>query len=143
MKKIKINFDLINEIIDFAKDNNLSSLSIAYEDLKIGIKFPKENKELILSSTSPLTKEEHFNNNLMSIKAPLSGIFYRSGHPGGAPLVDIGDTIEIGQVLCIIEAMKLMNEIVAEASGTLKKVEAKNGNVVNEGEILFWIDPKI
>lgn len=74
------------------------------------------------------------------VKAPMVGTFYRSGSPGAKPFVDVGSTVKEGDVLCIIEAMKLMNEIVAEQSGTISQIVAENGQPVEYGQVLFVID---
>ena len=71
------------------------------------------------------------------VKSPMVGTFYRSASPGAAPFVEIGDAIEQGDTLCIVEAMKLMNEIEADASGTIKAILAENGQAVEFGQPLF------
>jgi acetyl-CoA carboxylase biotin carboxyl carrier protein len=75
------------------------------------------------------------------VKSPIVGTFYRAAEPGAAPFVDVGQTVKKGQVLCIIEAMKLMNEINAECDGELVKVFVENGQAVQYGERLFAIKP--
>jgi acetyl-CoA carboxylase biotin carboxyl carrier protein len=75
------------------------------------------------------------------VLAPLVGIFYRAPAPGAKPFVEEGDAVTTGQVLCILEAMKLMNEIVSEHSGTVAKICAKDGELVTLHEELFWIAP--
>jgi acetyl-CoA carboxylase, biotin carboxyl carrier protein len=74
-----------------------------------------------------------------AVKSPMVGTFYRSASPGAAPFVDIGDTVAQGDTLCIVEAMKLMNEIEADASGVIKAVLAENGQAVEFGQPLFVI----
>ncbi|MDL2344529.1 acetyl-CoA carboxylase biotin carboxyl carrier protein [Deinococcus sp. MIMF12] len=74
------------------------------------------------------------------VKAPIVGTFYASSSPDAAPYVKVGDTVQAGQVLCIIEAMKLMNEIEAEASGTLREILVKNAEPVEYGQTLFIIE---
>jgi acetyl-CoA carboxylase biotin carboxyl carrier protein len=74
-----------------------------------------------------------------AVKSPMVGTFYRSASPGAAPFVEIGDTVAQGDTLCIVEAMKLMNEIEADASGTIKAVLAENGQAVEFGQPLFII----
>jgi acetyl-CoA carboxylase biotin carboxyl carrier protein len=74
-----------------------------------------------------------------TVKSPMVGTFYRSASPGAKPFVEIGDTIEQGDALCIIEAMKLMNEIEADASGTVKAILVENGQAVEFGQPLFVI----
>jgi len=81
----------------------------------------------------PLESEGHV------VKSPMVGTFYRSASPGAKAFVEVGDTVEQGDVLCIVEAMKLMNEIEADASGTIKAVIAENGQPVEFGQPLFII----
>jgi acetyl-CoA carboxylase biotin carboxyl carrier protein len=73
------------------------------------------------------------------LKAPMVGTFYRSPSPDAKPFVEVGQTIEEGQTVCIIEAMKLMNEIEADATGTVKAVLVENGQPVEYGQPLFLI----
>jgi len=74
-----------------------------------------------------------------AVKSPMVGTFYRSASPGGAPFVEVGDSVAQGDTLCIVEAMKLMNEIEADASGTIKAILAENGQAVEFGQPLFII----
>lgn len=78
---------------------------------------------------------------LAIVKSPIVGTFYRAAEPGAPPFVETGQTVRKGQVLCIIEAMKLMNEINAECDGELVKVYVENGQAVQYGERLFAIKP--
>jgi len=73
------------------------------------------------------------------VKSPMVGTFYRSSSPGGKALVDVGQTVSAGDTLCIIEAMKLMNEIESDAAGTIKAILVENGQPVEYGEPLFII----
>ncbi|GHG22072.1 acetyl-CoA carboxylase, biotin carboxyl carrier protein [Deinococcus indicus] len=74
------------------------------------------------------------------VKAPIVGTFYASSSPDAAPYVKVGDTVAAGQVLCIIEAMKLMNEIEAEQGGTIREILVKNAEPVEYGQTLFIIE---
>jgi acetyl-CoA carboxylase biotin carboxyl carrier protein len=76
------------------------------------------------------------------VRSPIVGTFYESPSPGSPPFVKIGDTVEAGQVLCIVEAMKLMNEIEADASGELVKKLVNNNQPIEYGQELFAIRPK-
>ena len=78
---------------------------------------------------------------LAIVKSPIVGTFYRAAEPGAKPFVEVGDTVKQGQVLCIIEAMKLMNEINAECDGEVVKAYVENGSAVQYGERLFAIKP--
>jgi acetyl-CoA carboxylase biotin carboxyl carrier protein len=73
------------------------------------------------------------------VKAPMVGTFYRSGSPGASPFVEVGQAVKQGDTLCISEAMKLMNEIEADASGTIKAILVENGQPVEYGQPLFII----
>ena len=78
---------------------------------------------------------------LAIVKSPIVGTFYRAAEPAAPPFVDTGQTVKKGQVLCIIEAMKLMNEINAECDGEIVKVYVENGQAVQYGERLFAVKP--
>ena len=73
------------------------------------------------------------------VKAPMVGTFYRSGSPGAKPFVEVGDAVKAGQPICIIEAMKLMNEIEADKDGVVKAIMVENGQPVEYGEPLMMI----
>lgn len=83
--------------------------------------------------TSPVSEDLH------TIKSPIVGTFYSAASPGASPFVKVGDMIQVGQVVCIIEAMKLMNEIEADVSGELVRVLLENGQPVEYGQGLFAI----
>ncbi len=73
------------------------------------------------------------------VKSPMVGTFYRSSSPGASPFVEIGQTVKVGETLCIIEAMKLLNEIEADKDGVIKAIMVENGQPVEYGEPLFII----
>jgi acetyl-CoA carboxylase biotin carboxyl carrier protein len=77
----------------------------------------------------------------LEVKSPMVGTFYGSPEPGAKPYVSIGDRISKGQILCIIEAMKIMNEIESEFDGVVKQVLAQNAHPVEYGQVLFRVDP--
>lgn len=74
------------------------------------------------------------------VTSPMVGTFYRSASPGTKPFVEVGDTVAQGDTLCIVEAMKLMNEIEAEVAGTVKEILAENGQAVEFGQPLFVLE---
>jgi acetyl-CoA carboxylase biotin carboxyl carrier protein len=74
------------------------------------------------------------------VTAPIIGVFYRASAPGTDPFVEVGTRVEQGQTLCILEAMKLMNEIASDYRGTVTRILAENGALVSLGEPLFWIE---
>jgi acetyl-CoA carboxylase biotin carboxyl carrier protein len=79
--------------------------------------------------------------NVKRVTAPLTGVFYRSSSPDAEPFVQSGARVETGDVLCILEAMKLFNEIQSEYSGSVVRIIPENGELVSQGDDLFWIGP--
>ena len=88
---------------------------------------------------APLERPPESDNGLAIVKSPIVGTFYRSPDPNSPAFVSVGDRVRVGQVLCIIEAMKLMNEIEAEVAGEITRVHHENGQPVQFGEPLFSI----
>jgi acetyl-CoA carboxylase biotin carboxyl carrier protein len=88
-----------------------------------------------------LTAADDDDVDLAIVKSPIVGTFYRAAEPGAKPYVEVGEMVKKGQVLCIIEAMKLMNEINAECDGEIVKAYVENGHAVQYGERLFAIKP--
>lgn len=75
-----------------------------------------------------------------AVKSPMVGTFYRASSPGAEPFVEVGSTVKVGQTLCIIEAMKILNEIEAEVAGTVTQILVNNGDAVEFGQTLFVIE---
>ncbi len=78
---------------------------------------------------------------LLEIKSPMVGTFYQSPEPAAQPYVRVGSRVNVGQVVCIIEAMKIMNEIESEVGGVIREVTAQNAQPVEFGQVLFRVDP--
>ena len=91
-----------------------------------------------VTATAPAADVEE---KLHEVKSPIVGTFYESSSPGAAPFVKVGDPVEPGQILCIIESMKLMNEIEADVAGIVESKLVQNGQPVEYGEALFGIRP--
>ena len=87
-----------------------------------------------VESAAPVVPTGHI------VKSPMVGTFYRASNPGGKPLVEVGQQVKEGEAVCIIEAMKIMNEIEADHAGTITKVLAENGHAVEFGQPLFVIE---
>jgi acetyl-CoA carboxylase biotin carboxyl carrier protein len=79
--------------------------------------------------------------NVKKVTAPIIGVFYNAPAPGAEPFVNVGDRVGVGAVLCILEAMKLMNEITSDYAGVVRRVLPENGALVSLGEEMFWIEP--
>jgi acetyl-CoA carboxylase biotin carboxyl carrier protein len=94
-----------------------------------------------MAPTAPVLTPAQEDTDFAVVKSPIVGTFYRAPEPGAKPFADVGDTVKKGQVLCIIEAMKLMNEINSDVDGEVVKVYVENGQPVQYGERLFAIRP--
>ena len=86
--------------------------------------------------------EEKLASNLKQIKSPMVGTFYRSPAPGSEPFTEIGQAVSVGQTVCIVEAMKLMNEIGSDFNGVIRRVLTENGQPVEYGQPLFLVETK-
>jgi acetyl-CoA carboxylase biotin carboxyl carrier protein len=107
---------------------------------------PVESKSSVSSSTQPPTAEPakaeiEDTNHLVPIKSPMVGTFYRAPAPDAKSYVELNQQISVGEVVCIIEAMKLMNEIEAEVAGRVAKILVENAKPVEFGQTLFLIEP--
>lgn len=116
------------------KAEELSEIEFDSDDTKIHI---KRKSEKPLFSVKHVQKKEEEIYKAESIKSPLSGTFYAAGKHGMPPFVNVGDTVNEGATLCIIEAMKVMNEIKADANYKILKILATTGKPISAGEVLF------
>jgi len=136
----------LKELIDFMNEHKLSELEIEEEGKRVKLKKNSANspvliKENIIPQAAQENKEQHTDKNTIEIKSPMVGTFYRAPSPGAKPYVDVGDEIKPGDILCIIEAMKLMNEIKSDVSGKVTKILTENAEPVEFGQTLFVIEP--
>ena len=156
----------IQELIDFISKSGLDEVNIETEQFKIKVRKNSEVKQKIIEAPTPITvtqpvvqpaapteengstspepeaaSQESPSNGYQEIKSPMIGTFYRSGNPDSEPFVSVGDKIEVGQPVCIVEAMKLFNEIESEIAGTVVKVLVDNSSPVEYDQPLFLIDP--
>jgi len=140
--------DEIKKVIEFLKDTDVTELLIEKDGSKLKIK-----REKYLYHTGPTppvfpsipevqeTVKESVDERYVSITSPIVGIFHRAPSPEAPPYVDVGTVVRKGQVLCIVEAMKLMNEIESDTDGIIRKIPVENGQPVEYGETLFLIEP--
>lgn len=148
-----MNLKEIKELIALMNENNLTEIEVEKEGMRI--KLHRGNDEPVIApqpvimerEQAPHPKDKDAKSEAeekiigIEIKSPMVGTFYRAPAPDAAPFVNKGDTIQPGQVICIIEAMKLMNEIKAEVRGRIKEVPVENAEPVEFGQTLFLIEP--
>lgn len=143
--------DDLKELIRFLKNTDITEVSIESEGTKVRLKRehllgqaefkPVAQSEQEAAKLLVSQAEEDESHHLMTITAPLVGTFYTASTPEAAPFVEVGDRVKKGQVICIIEAMKLMNEIESEADGIVARVLVENSHPVEYGEPLFLLEP--
>ena len=153
----------IQELVKLVNKSNIGELSIEKENFKITIKQKKESSpnfnsaytqpvqqmpqmQLPSVENKPASEETSSQSsskteNLLTIKSPMIGTFYRQAGPGKPLFVSVGDQVEAGQVVCIIEAMKLFNEIESEVSGKIVKILVEDASPVEFDQPLFLVEP--
>ncbi len=145
--------EFVRELIELLKRSNVRTLKIESGDFRIEIEThaaersaperpsPEEFRhQEILPPSEDISEEER---KFHVIKSPLVGTFYRSPSPEAPPFVEVGDIVSPGQVLCIIEALKVMNEIESDVRGRVEKILVENGETVEYGQPLFLIDTAV
>ena len=153
--------DEIKQLIEFIKGQELTEFELEQDGFKIRIKSGQNHQVAAVPHMSasmpmmsampsapaaapaaaPAPAVDDDGGELCIMKSPIVGTFYRSAEPGAKEFVSVGDTVRKGQVLCIIEAMKLMNEIDSEYDGEVTSIYIENGQAVQYGERLFAIKP--
>ncbi|HEB75632.1 MAG TPA: acetyl-CoA carboxylase biotin carboxyl carrier protein [Nitrospirae bacterium] len=143
-----MNLDEIRALIDLLKDTDISEIEIEREGVKVRLRREKQQQEpsvevvekRVAIPEAPSVEPED-TSHLFTVTSPIVGTFYSAPSPDAEPFVEVGSRVKVGQVLCIIEAMKLMNEIESEVEGTVVRILVENGQSVEYGEPLFLIDP--
>jgi acetyl-CoA carboxylase biotin carboxyl carrier protein len=165
--KPEMNTTEIRDLIDFIAKSGLNEVNIETKELKLHVKREPDQKifksspvsappvahhhpALVASASEQITQQsapspkpsaESSGRKTIEIKSPMIGTFYRSSSPDTPPFASVGDKITKGQTVCIIEAMKLFNEIESEVSGTVVKVMLENATPVEYDQVLFVVEP--
>ncbi|MCZ8068965.1 MAG: acetyl-CoA carboxylase biotin carboxyl carrier protein [Bacteroidota bacterium] len=151
----------IRDLIDFIAQSGLNEVDIETKELKLHVK--REPDQKVMKAAAPVVaapvqapavvaaqpvatpKAEKPaaapSAKTVDIKSPMIGTFYRASNPDSPPMVSVGDKVSKGQTVCIIEAMKLFNEIESEVSGTIVKVMVENASPVEYDQVLFVVEP--
>jgi acetyl-CoA carboxylase biotin carboxyl carrier protein len=144
----------LKTLIDLVSDSNISELEITEAEGKVRIvksvpvaagvmTFAQAPTQMMQAApavaaapvvVAPPVETGHV------VKSPMVGTFYRASNPGAKPLIDVGQQVKVGEALCIIEAMKIMNEIDSDKAGTVSKILVENGQAVEYGQPLFIIE---
>jgi|KBSMisStandDraft_5_1062788.scaffolds.fasta_scaffold328025_2 acetyl-CoA carboxylase biotin carboxyl carrier protein len=159
---MSMDFDEIKQILDMMREHDIAEFELERDNVKLRLRkgaaghwsvtpapshppyappLPPPQATAGGVEASPVLAPADEALDLAVVKSPIVGTFYRAPEPGAKPFAEVGDTVRKGQVLCIIEAMKLMNEINAECDGEIIKCYVENGQPVQYGERLFAIKP--
>ena len=156
-----MDLDEIKQILDLMREHDLAEFELERDSGKVKLRKHPNTPQFVAAAPAvphmayapapqaaapapagePVLASASEDVDLAIIKAPIVGTFYRASEPGAKPFADVGEQVRKGQVLCIIEAMKLMNEINAECDGEVVKVYVENGQAVQYGERLFAVKP--
>ena len=154
----------IRDLIDFIANTGLNEVNIETEELKLSVKRDRKITQVIdsgatvaaapaapaapVASSTPAAAApaatpaaDSSANGYLEVKSPMIGTFYRASNPESDSFVNVGDNVDVGQTVCIVEAMKLFNEIESEVSGKIVKVLVDNGTPVEYDQPLFLVDP--
>ncbi len=161
-KQTEMKTSEIRDLIDFIAQSGLNEVDIETKELKLHVKREPDQKVLksapqVMTApaavaptpisatvTAPAVKAEKpvaASKTTIDIKSPMIGTFYRTSNPDSPPFISVGDKVSKGQTVCIIEAMKLFNEIESEVSGTIVKVMVENSSPVEYDQVLFVVEP--
>lgn len=156
---MKIELDYLEKLVKLVNDNNLTELSVEEGEKAVII---KKEKEVIATQTGQIRHVEQVKPTApdvivhpepapvktdvgaakVSITSPMVGTFYKAASPDSPPFVEAGKPVSIGQVVCIIEAMKLMNEIESDVAGKIIKICVQDGQPVEYGQVLMIVEPQ-
>jgi oxaloacetate decarboxylase alpha subunit len=137
----------VRELVDLVQESGIGEVTIEEGELRITVRRGEEPAPALQEpDTDDAVLEEAASelpvrNGLVRVESPMVGVFYRSPEPAAAPFVDVGDTVESGQTLCLLEAMKLFNEVKAEIDAVVRAIHVENAAPVEYGQLLFELEP--
>ncbi|MHB8641353.1 MAG: pyruvate carboxylase subunit B [Gaiellaceae bacterium] len=136
----------IREIVRIVQETGVGEVTIEEEGMRVSVRRTVDAEAAGPLSFAPLELDTEAviampSNGLVPIESPMVGVFYRAPEPGAPAFVEVGDTVVNGQTLCVLEAMKLFNELKSEAAGIVRSVLVENGQPVEFGQVLFELEP--
>jgi len=134
----------LRELLELMQAHDLDTLKVTLGDAVYELSRRSEGQALAAASAAavgPADAGPVDAANVTKVVAPLTGVFYRASSPDAQAYVEPGDRVEAGDVVCVLEAMKLFNEIQSDYAGTILRIVPENGELVSQGEELFWIGP--
>ena len=138
----------IRELVKIVQESGVGEIEIEDEGMRVSVRRADEPGTAAVPAVSgvalaeaDLAAERAHAVGTIRVESPMVGVFYRASQPGAPPFVEVGDVVAAGQTLCVLEAMKLFNELKADADGRVRTIHADNGQAVEFGTLLFELDP--
>jgi oxaloacetate decarboxylase alpha subunit len=140
----------IKELVRIVQESGIGEVTIEEAGMRVSVRSTEEAPAGAPRAAAPLAEPEGEeepapvaapSNGLIRVEAPMVGTFYRAPQPGAPPFVEEGQPVSVGQTLCILEAMKLMNEVKAEVPGIVRAIHVENAEPVEYGQLLIELEP--
>jgi len=136
----------IRELVRIVQESGVGEIEIEDEGMRVSVRRADEPGTLGPTAAAPVVESAEpvaatADTGTIRVESPMVGVFYRASQPGSPPFVEIGDVVSAGQTLCVLEAMKLFNELKADADGRVRSIHADNGQAVEFGTLLFELEP--
>jgi oxaloacetate decarboxylase alpha subunit len=140
----------IRELVQIVQESGVGEIEIEDEGMRVSVRRADEpaaqgagGAVAVAEDPAGQAGQAPSENGLLRVESPMVGVFYRAPNPGAPAFVDVGDPVVPGQTLCLLEAMKLFNELKAEISGVVRAIHVENAEPVEYGQLLFEIDPAL
>jgi oxaloacetate decarboxylase alpha subunit len=140
--------DRIRELVALVQESGIGEVTIEEGEMRVTVRRGDEAVEAPVAPLAPLVEElrepeppSRRDDSLRRVESPMVGVFYRAAHPEEPPFVEVGDTVATGQTLCLLEAMKLFNEVKAELDAIVRSICVENAHPVEYGQLLFELEP--
>jgi acetyl-CoA carboxylase biotin carboxyl carrier protein len=139
----------IREIVEIVQESGVGEIEIEDDGMRVSVRKAEESTIVPVSvanggdgvDEAVTDTESRAGDGVVRVESPMPGVFYRSQSPGTAPFVEVGTVVAKGQTLCLIEAMKLFNELKADGDGLIRAIHVENGQPVEYGQLLFELEP--
>ena len=139
----------IRELVRIVQETGIGEVTIEEDGMRVSVRRTEESAPVQVAGGPPLSAAAELEpvtpsvNGLIRVEAPMVGTFYRAPQPGAPPFVEEGQPVGAGQTLCILEAMKLMNEVKADTDGIVRSIHVENAQPVEFGQLLFELEPVV
>jgi oxaloacetate decarboxylase (Na+ extruding) subunit alpha len=138
----------IREVVRIVQETGVGEVTIEEDGMRVSVRRTAETEPApaaaaVPSAAVPAIEAPAEQNGLVAVESPMIGVFYRAPEPGAPPFVEVGDPVAAGQTLCLLEAMKLFNELKSESAGVVRVIHVENGEPVEFGQVLFELEPLV